>query len=362
MASAADVSAATEATIVVDFDGPSLNAGERDDATTGTTAITELAMQVQPYDGTAVQRQAIIDAVATDFAPFNIRVVDRPPASGEYMLAVVTPTNPFGDDVSGVAVTDCDDAAGRRDIVFAFFDAQAGTAVDVASTISQEIGHAFGLEHVDDAADILFPFATGADPYFNDECLPLPGEAICAQQHRVFCEQANTQNSYAELLAAVGPGGDDAEPPTVSLREPEHSDSLRSGDDLVLTVDASDDYGIDRITLYEGGDAIGQDQAPPYTFVVTELVEGDYEVYAVAVDAAGNEAMSEVVEITVARGGVDGPAVWPSSVPRGGPDAGCGCRSGGRQGSPIPWLVVAGLLGLATRRPPRALTDRCDSR
>ncbi|MEM6996585.1 MAG: Ig-like domain-containing protein [Myxococcota bacterium] len=346
--------APTPATIYINFDGPTLTAGPADDAAADVTAIAELGDRVEAFGDDAATRQAVLEAVRADFAPFDVRVVDSRPGGGDYMMAVVTPTNPFGAEVSGAAVTDCFDAAGRRDVVFAFFEAGGAPALEIASTISQEIGHAVGLEHVQDAADVLYPFATGFDPYFNDTCLTLSAAANCAEQHAVFCDGADEQNSFAELLDAFGSSVDDASPPTVSVFGLADGDVVVAGQDIDIEAEASDDQRVDRVVLYEGGDVVGEDRIAPYAFTVVDIDPGDYEVYAVAIDAAGNESMSEVLSVTAEAPGIPSTGRGGAplvSTPRGsGADEGCACRSRGSGGGGDGWWLALGLLAMPLMR------------
>ena len=309
-------------TVFVELDGVTLTPGVTDDSRDNVTAIAELATTLEPFGGDPAERESILQAVRADFAPFDVRIVDQRPSSGDYVMVVVTPTNPFGDGVTGVAVDDCGDAAGQRDVVFAFFGSGQATAADVATTIAQEVAHSIGLEHVDDAADVMYPIASGFDPYFNDDCLALSSAAGCPAQHEVFCEQADHQNAFAELVATFGPRQDDGEAPTVTLFGPE--DAVRAGQDVDLLVEAFDDTFVDRVQLLEGDTIVGEDRAPPYRFTVTEIEAGQYELMAVAVDAAGNEASSEVLLLEATAGG--GPSGVPTAgvpVARGTSDSGC---------------------------------------
>ena len=132
-------------TVFINFDGPTLSEGSRDDASSDVTAIAELGLTVDPFGDDAAQRRAVVEAVKADFEPFGLRVVDERPSSGDYIMAVVTPTNPFVDGVTGVAVNDCDDADGPTNVVFAFFSGPGDEALDVATTIC--------LLYTSDAAD-----------------------------------------------------------------------------------------------------------------------------------------------------------------------------------------------------------------
>jgi MYXO-CTERM domain-containing protein len=341
--------AAAASTIYVELDGSTLTHGSADDARANVTSIVELAGVAAPFGGDSAEREAVLTAVRDDFAAFDVRIVAERPTTGEYVMAVVTPTNPFGDGVSGAAVIDCADEAGPNGVVFAFFGAGEAPAVDVASAISQEVGHSLGLEHVTDAADLLYPFATGADPYFNDDCVTLSAAAACPEQHAAYCEGADEQNSFAELLAAFGPSVRDSTPPSVEVTTPDDGDVLFAGDDLEIVVEADDDLRVDRVVLHEGGEPIGEDRIAPYVFHVSDVREGAYEIYAVAVDAAGNEAMSDVVELAAEPGGIasGGVSTGPDIARGRGTQAGCACRA--TPGS-FPTLLLLVLAALGRRR------------
>ena len=350
-----NVGHAEPGTVYVELDGITLSQGPADDSTSNVTAIAELAGTLEPFGGNAAERESILQSVRADFAPFDVRIVDERPSTGDYVMVVVTPTNPFGNGVTGVAVDDCGDAAGQRDVVFAFFRAGEAPATDVATTIAQEVGHSIGLEHVDDAADVMYPIAAGFDPYFNDDCLALSSAAGCAAQHEVFCEQPDQQNAFAELMARFGPAGDDGEPPTVMLSGPD-DDTVRAGTDVDLRVEAFDDTFVDRVQLLEGNTIVGEDRAPPYLFTVTDIEPGEYEIVAVAIDAAGNEASSEplLLEATGSGGSSVPTGVPPAGVPvsRGTSDSGCSVGTptrGAWRWAWLMWLLVP-LRGRQSRR------------
>lgn len=353
VALAGEVGHADPGTVYVEFDGVTLTQGPVDDSTANVTAIAELATTLEPFGGDPAERASVLQSVRADFAPFDVRVVDERPSTGDYVMVVVTPTNPFGDGVTGVAVDDCGDAAGQRDVVFAFFRSGQAPANDVGTTIAQEVAHSIGLEHVDDAADVMYPIAAGFDPYFNDDCLALSSASGCPAQHEVFCEQPDHQNAFAELMARFGPADDDGEPPTVILSGPD-DDSVRAGTDVDLLVEAFDDTFVDRVQLLEGNTIVGEDRAPPYLFTVTDIEPGQYEIVAVAVDAAGNEASSEPLMLEATGSGSTGlpPTGGPAGIPvsRGTADSGCSVAGSPRAAWTWLLLVLLGLRGRESRR------------
>jgi hypothetical protein len=117
--------------------------------------------------------------------------------------------------------------------------------------------------------------------------------------------------------------------PTVSLSA--SSTSVVAPASIVLTASATDNTGVARVKFYRGLNLIGQDTTPPYSlnYIVPPIGTGgtgSVELSAVALDAAGNQKMSNIVTVQVetppiGMGGA--PKVWsfsaaPSQLPAGG--------------------------------------------
>jgi len=95
----------------------------------------------------------------------------------------------------------------------------------------------------------------------------------------------------------------DATPPSVRIVSPYSGKRYSVGDDgyVNIQVDAHDDTAMDRVEFLLNGQSLGFSTVAPYTWKWT-LGGGDrgtHTIEAVAYDAAGNEARSEPVEITV---------------------------------------------------------------
>ena len=199
--------------IFINFDGPYLEFGSRDDARRDITRAVDLTGQMQPFGGSTLDRLAIVQAVRNDFAKYNVAVTSNRPADGDYVMAVVGPNRPEGeywDKLLGTAFLDCWDAQTVNDVSFAFHDASLEReASQIARTISQEVAHGLGLEHVDDPADVMYPSSADGDPSFKDGCttvVPASGIGIaCTGQHLEVCGATNKQNSHGELLMLLGP-------------------------------------------------------------------------------------------------------------------------------------------------------------
>jgi len=308
---------ASQGRIFVNFDGAQLSDGW-DDSTNDVTQISELVGSFAAY-GAGDMREAVMQAVRNDWEPFNVVVTDSRPASGSYTMNMTGPTNPFGGGVLGIAPLDCDDSQTHDNITYAFHSANDGfSAATQATTIGQEVAHSYGLEHVDNPADVMNPYNAGGDASFTDQCITIVQGVVCGSQHAAECGSSGQQNSYAELMTLFGASNPDTSLPTVSITYPADGATFPTGSDFTITVMASDDQAVEQVTLYSNGNEQGIDAASPYGWDVSNIPAGTYELYVVAADAAGNETESATVTISV------GDDLPPSSDDGGAADDGAG--------------------------------------
>ncbi len=296
--------AAASGTLFINFDGAQLSPGN-DNAPNNTTQMpSQYAQQNYPPYGDGPKRAATFQSVVTDWAPFNVLVTDVRPNSGPYHMCMTGPGkgNGLPNGVLGIAPLDCNDNQ-KNNVVYAFHSANDQfPASTQATTISQELAHAFGLEHVTQPSDIMNPYNAGGDPAFLDECFNIDGGGngiLCGSQHAQFCSQT-TQNSYQELLGFFGPSSPDLEAPVVSITFPANGAVYQEGDSFTIEVSATDDVGVSQVLLLEGGNMIGgPDQTLPYSWPVQNIGAGTYAFSAVAHDNANNQTTSAVVTVTV---------------------------------------------------------------
>ena len=306
---------ASQGRIFVNFDGAQLSDGW-DDSTNDVTQIGELVGSFAAY-GAGDKREAVMQAVRADWAPFNVVITDTRPASGPYTMNMTGPTNPFGGGVLGIAPLDCDDSQTHNNITYAFHSANDQfSATTQATTIGQEVAHSYGLEHVDDPSDIMNPYNAGGDASFTDTCITIVQGTVCPSQHAAECGSSDQQNSYAELMRLFGTSNPDTSQPTVIITYPADGATFPTGSDFTLTVQADDDQAIEQVTLYSNGNEQGTDPAAPYGWDVSNIPAGTYELYVVARDSAGNETESATVTISV------GDDLPPSSGDGGAADDG----------------------------------------
>jgi hypothetical protein len=334
---------ADPAYIFVNMDGANLVCGNGDDATTNSSLIAcqyGFTGNYPSYGGTDAQQQSVIDAVTQDWAPFNAVITTTRPNAGPYTMCMTGPANhPFGNGVLGIAPLDCFDQSMPSNIVFAFHSAsQLGGFLGAntqATTISQEVAHAYGLEHVASSSDIMNPYNQGGNPAFTDTCIGLVGNGQpiqCGAQHQQYCA-GGLQNSYQELIGLWGASNPDDAPPNVVVSYPYDGDVFEIGADFTITCEANDNETVASVQLWIDGMQMGATKtASPYAWEVTDIPEGQYEIYCVAADDWDNTAMSPVVSISVEPGGMPGDGGADSGGADSGEDSG-GADSGGSSGT-----------------------------
>lgn len=339
--------------IFVNFDGAMLTAG-MDSAQDNVTQVPNMGGAFAPY-GDGPMREAVMQAVAADWAAYNFEVVDQRPEEGEYVMNMTGPTNPFGGGVLGIAPVDCNNQQTHSNITFAFHSADDGfSAAITATTIGQEVAHSFGLEHVDQPADIMNPFNAGGDPTFIDECIPVVGGANCPDQHQLHCPGALAQNAHQELLTLFGPAIVDTDGPGILITAPFDGMEYDEGVDYTVIATINDDSIVTEATLWDNGVPVDVDTSEPWGWPVSGAAAGVHVYEVTAIDEHGNEGTSAQVVVTVtgAGGGTAGETEGETegAGAAGDGDEGCGCRHSRPQ---RPWTAAAlmlAVLGLRRRR------------
>ena len=354
--------------IFVNFDGAQLTQGS-DDAPSNRTQLGQLAGAYPSY-GDGDKRVAVMQAVMTDWADYNVVVTDSRPASGQYTMNMTGPKNVFGQGVLGIAPLDCFDSQTHSNITYAFHSANdMFSAAITATTIGQEVAHSYGLEHVDEPNDIMNPYNAGGDPTFIDSCIQVVQGGTCAQQHQAVCGSGFQQNAHQELLALFGPGIPDTSAPAVVISAPMDGQEFPVGASFDIEVMAVDeDTGIEQVQLFNNGVGLEVDTDEPYGWGVSNAPAGDYELYVEARDLAGNVAQSQIITVHVgvsADGDDDdddsgdddddddgdesgGDESGDAGADGGDGGGGCGCRTDGSGPGAAFGLLV--LLGLIRRR------------
>ncbi len=289
----------------LNYDGVTIKyTGQQDDSSQNVSQFPDFAMNYQPY-GAGAKRAASMQAVQSDWKKYKVVITDQRPNSGNYTMCVNSPTNPFGGGVLGVAPLDCNDQQARN-VVFAYHEANDQfSAATQATTMSQEIAHAYGLEHVSEPNDIMNPYNAGGDPSFLNQCLALDGGGggiLCGGQHSQFC-QGSAQNSDAELIWLFGLGEPDNAAPAVALTFPTEGQVFPALPMFNLLATASDNVGVSSVEFFLDGQSIKVDASEPYSQGLDGVPAGDYTAWVVATDSSQNTTKSAEVHFTVQGAG-----------------------------------------------------------
>ncbi len=343
--------------LFLNFDGAELTSGP-DDSRSNLTTITNLAGPYPAYGENGAKRQAVMQAVREDWSAYNAVVTDRRPVSGDYVMTMIGPGNPDNDSKLGIAVLDCGDARTRNNVVFAFHSSSdSHTATSTATTISQEIGHSVGLEHVDEASDIMNPTNVGGNPAFRDDCLPLSNADIgCPAQHEAECGSPEQQNSHRELYELMGPATPDASGPSIELIAPLDGENFDLDETFEIVINADDGFTVHKAALFVNTVLQDTDDAAPFGWTATQSVSGEYELRVEVQDTQGYIRVSNTVTVTVGRTSpLGGAGALPPSTSFGAPGepTGCGCRNRPTPGTLPIWAAVL-LIATAGRRRRRA--------
>src|SRR5690606_1232044 len=174
------------------MDGGTMKSGCGNDSHNDCTTIGFLAGRtIEPFaPDDPARRNAVIQAVREDVEDFGVIVVGtRPPDNQPYAMVMVgTPQGVDVGNIGGIAPTiDCGNTNPNMTSV-AFL---AGSSNIIATVVHQEAAHTWGLEHVDDSTDNLYPTAGGTtNPKYNDSCSQIvsntdlnPTLGQCGQVH-----------------------------------------------------------------------------------------------------------------------------------------------------------------------------------
>ncbi len=331
---------ANEPTILfINFDGARLNSGCGNNPKNNCSSMTgSFGGEIYEYAGSPGIRASLVQGVRSDVADFGVTATDsRPSASEDYAMVLVGESAAGGSmekGFAGVAPTiDC----GNSNPNITSFD-----LVGSVTVINQEAAHTWGLEHVNEKSDNLYPTSGGvADPIYNDECMKIVSDTMLTQSsgrcnsiHTMFCNSA-WQNSYQEMLYLFGPGTPDTVAPTATIENPAEGETLPYPANFNLTIALTDNDSpqlMQTAIFLDGAEAItGEFIASTLQFPVNGgISEGTHTWRVETTDEAGNPASDEV-SFTLGMAGptTDGPGGTAGGSGSGSGSGGATSDSGG---------------------------------
>lgn len=291
------------ATIFLNFFGGVLSSGTN--AAEGEAGcIGAVDVDYPPFEKTEAEAMAIIQVFEAAMAPYAVRIAfqEAPPKHLPYSQVMIGGSpNDIGVQGGALGVSCSSDCGDNwwRDTTFAF-SAQSNNATTLGNTALQEAAHAFGLDHIDGAQNIMYPFAGSGTKVWSNSCTPFndaTGGISCTYIHRVFCPDGTSQNDDAELLAFFGPDAPDVNPPEVVITSPEDGLQVEPGTPVMVAADVSDDhegYGWRLVVDPDEGDP---QIVNAYQFQrewKADLPQGAYTIRVEAIDHDRNEGRDEI--------------------------------------------------------------------
>jgi len=141
--------------------------------------------------------------------------------------------------------------------------------------------------------------------------LSIGGDSIYGQyftgridEVRVYNAALSAAQIQTDMATAIGGGGGDTTPPTVSITSPVNGSSV--SDIINVTADASDNVGVVGVQFYVDGVATGgEDTVAPYALAwdTRNTSNGSHTLTAGARDAVGNSTLSSPVGVNVTNSG-----------------------------------------------------------
>jgi hypothetical protein len=267
----------------LNFDGVTLTSECTNSARNCTGLVSAAGGQVTfpPY-GSDSTRSAIVNAFKADYQAMDLVVTTgRPPEYLPYVMNVIGGTNSnAGQDpgVCGVAYVACDGA--KRNHVSLTFPESCS---QIPVVVSHETAHNWGLEHVTDQSDMMYP-SVGPNREFRDRCMNITtvddAPIQCGYVHEHYCPSGggSEQNSFAELLGVFGTRTpDDIAPEIVSISPADGTD-FSSTDSFTITASVNENSNFvgARWTWTEGvPDEIGDS----YSRCTNDVCDDDYGAF-----------------------------------------------------------------------------------
>jgi|GEM_PF-6754295 hypothetical protein len=281
-------------TVFLNFSGQALTRGGNDSRKNKTNMIAAQSLDYPAMQwGSMGETQGIADTVdelTVLFLKYSITFVTERPEDGDYTMIVVggtgegVPTDSSG--TVGIAPLDCDNSY-ANDLGLVFGNKISSVSPQrLAYVIAHELGHTFGLEHVTDKTDIMYPALNGQTCCWKKASLS--SMSSCGRSE---------QDANDVLADNLGLGPGDSVPPAVWFVRPGTGATLPSN--FSVEVGAADELKLHHLTLYLDDKVMAEFEDPPYVIGLSGVSPGTHQLKVEAYDWHPNTSVTEL-SITVA--------------------------------------------------------------
>ena len=296
------VDALTPKILFLNFDGGVLYGNQQCSSAPTNCSFIILANQVNypAFNGSALQKQEIVDNLNRYYADFNVMIVTTRPTAAHYAMIMIggTPQDvDQGSNYLGVGPLDCGET-NPDDITFVWSSHPAlnNDPVQTALTAAQESAHAYGLGHTQDQMDIMYPVLVGTEVGFLNRDMLMPNDGS-------DCSGTGHQNSYQLLMQNVGPSAPDVEPPQINILAPADGASVPAA--FEVDFNATDNHLVTSVDLYVNGakvdGATKSTSVPTWKFSLPAgaVPAGSARIKGIAADLSGNTAETPEITVTI---------------------------------------------------------------
>lgn len=273
--------------VFLNFDGAPLTSGGNDATRNKTRLLTVSshnypAMSWGSFGGKDKGMADVLKEVKILYYKYGVEFVTKRPASGDYSMVMIGGTGQNckgGGSAVGISPLDCKNND-KTDVLFVFGN-RLSSAKQVAFVIAHELGHAVGLEHIDNNKGIMYPQLSGNTTGWASG--NVSGGSSCGR---------TTQDADKILTENLGVGEPDKVAPLIWI--------MRPGDDAVLPgrftmeVGAVDDFSLASVVIYVDGTKKLTLTASPFVALVEGLSDGEHTLKAEARDLKPNVSTAEI--------------------------------------------------------------------